>query len=90
MLNLTNISNSSCDVMNITVSGYNGLNGEVNSLSEIYLPTGICLYASMWCTNDNYSLSSDVDSIKELPMNLEISQDQRLIVTVNVRIVDCS
>ena len=84
MLNL-NISNLFCDVMNITISGYNGLNGEANSLSEIYLPTGICLYSSMWCISDYYLLSTDVDSITELPVNLEISQDQQLHITVNVR-----
>ena len=41
VLLLTDITDSSCDQITITVSGYNGLNGEDESISGIYLPSGI-------------------------------------------------
>ena len=37
VLLLTNITDSPCDQITITVSGYNGLNGEDESISGIYL-----------------------------------------------------
>ena len=40
VLLLTDITDSPCTEINITVSGYNGLNGETDSLSGIYLPSG--------------------------------------------------
>ena len=40
VLLLTDITDSPCTEINITVSGYNGLNGETDSLSGIYLPGG--------------------------------------------------
>ena len=39
VLLLTDITNSSCDEISITVSGYNGLNGDNNTVSGIYLIT---------------------------------------------------
>ena len=39
VLLLTDITDSPCDQINITVSGYNGLNGE-DELISIYLPKG--------------------------------------------------
>ena len=41
VLLLTDITDSPCDQITITVSGYNGLNGEDESISGIYLPSGI-------------------------------------------------
>ena len=43
VLLLTDITDSPCDQITITVSGYNGLNGEEESISGIYLPSGISL-----------------------------------------------
>ena len=40
VLLLTDITDSSCDQITITVSGYNGLNGVDESMSGIYLPEG--------------------------------------------------
>ena len=40
VLQLSDITDSPCDEINITVSGYNGLDGEINSISGIYLPSG--------------------------------------------------
>ena len=37
----TDITDSPCDQITITVSGYNGLNGEDESISGIYLPLGM-------------------------------------------------
>ena len=45
VLLLTNITDSPCDQITITVSGYNGLNGEDESISGIYLPSGSHVYA---------------------------------------------
>ena len=42
VLLLTDITDSPCDQITITVSGYNGLNGENESISGIYLPS--CMY----------------------------------------------
>ena len=41
VLLLTDITDSPCDQITITVSGYNGLNGENESISGIYLPSGM-------------------------------------------------
>ena len=41
VLLLTDITDSPCDQITITVSGYNGLNGEDESISGIYLPSGM-------------------------------------------------
>ncbi len=38
---LIDITDSHCDQITITVSGYNGLNGEDEAISGIYLPSGI-------------------------------------------------
>ena len=40
VLLLTDITDSPCDQITITVSGYNGLNGEDESISGVYLPLG--------------------------------------------------
>ena len=40
VLLLTDITDSSCNEIIITVSGYNGLDGENNTISGIYRPTG--------------------------------------------------
>ena len=40
VLQLSDITNSPCNEINITVLGYNGLDGETNSLSRIYLASG--------------------------------------------------
>ena len=40
VLQLSDITDSPCNEINITVSGYNGLNGEANSISGRYLPLG--------------------------------------------------
>ena len=40
VLLLTDITDSPCDQITITVSGYNGLNGVDESISGIYLPAG--------------------------------------------------
>ena len=40
VLQLSDITDSPCNEINITVSGYNGLDGEINSISGIYLPSG--------------------------------------------------
>ena len=40
VLQLSDITDSPCNEINITVSGYNGLDGEINSISEICLPSG--------------------------------------------------
>ena len=45
VLLLTDITDSPCDHITITVSGYNGLNGEDESISGIYLPSGSHVYA---------------------------------------------
>ena len=45
VLLLTDITDSPCDQITITVSGYNGLNGEDESISGIYLPLGSHVYA---------------------------------------------
>ena len=41
VLLLTDITDSPCNQITITVSGYNGLNGENESISGIYLPSGM-------------------------------------------------
>ena len=41
VLLLSDITDSPCDQITITVSGYNGLNGENESISGIYLPSGM-------------------------------------------------
>ena len=38
---LHNITDSPCNEMNITVSGYNGLRGDSNTISGVYLPSGM-------------------------------------------------
>ena len=40
VLQLSDITDSSCNEINITVSGYNGLDGETNSVSRIYFTSG--------------------------------------------------
>ena len=40
VLQLSNITDSPCNEINITVSGYNGLDGEINSISGLYFPSG--------------------------------------------------
>ena len=40
VLQLSDITDSPCNEINITVSGYNGLDGKMNSLSRIYLASG--------------------------------------------------
>ena len=40
VLQLSDITDSPCNEINITVSGYNGLDGEINLISRIYLPSG--------------------------------------------------
>ena len=40
VLQLSDITDSPCNEIYITVSGYNGLDGEINSISGIYLPLG--------------------------------------------------
>ena len=40
VLQLSDITDSPCNEINITVSGYNGLDGETNSLLRIYLTSG--------------------------------------------------
>ena len=39
-LQLTDITDSSCNEIKVTVSGYNGLSGENQSLQKLYLPSG--------------------------------------------------
>ena len=39
-LQLNNITDSPCDEINTTVSGFNGLNGETTSIFGLYLPSG--------------------------------------------------
>ena len=34
----------SCNEINMTLTGYNGLNGEYETLSGLYLPSGECIY----------------------------------------------
>ena len=40
VLQLSDITDSPCNEINITVSGYNGLDGRINSISGLYLPLG--------------------------------------------------
>ena len=40
VIQLSDITDSPCYEINITVSGYNGLDGETNSLLRIYLTSG--------------------------------------------------
>ena len=40
VLLLSDITNSPCSEIRIAVSGYNGLNGETNSIPNMYLPSG--------------------------------------------------
>ena len=40
VLQLSDITDSPCNEINITVSGYNGLDGETRSIAGIYLPLG--------------------------------------------------
>ena len=37
---LTSVTDSPCDQISITVAGYNGLDGDTNTLPVVYLPTG--------------------------------------------------
>ena len=37
---LTSVTNSPCDQISITVAGYNGLDGDNNTLTGVYLPAG--------------------------------------------------
>ena len=39
-LQLNDITDSPCDEINATVSGFNGLNGETTSIFGLYLPSG--------------------------------------------------
>ncbi len=41
---LTSVTNSSCDQISITVTGYNGLDGDTSNTLEIYLPAGNNIY----------------------------------------------
>ena len=40
VLQLSDITDSPCNEVNLTVSGYNGLDGETSSLPRIYIPSG--------------------------------------------------
>ena len=40
VLQLSDITDSPCDEINITVSGYNGLDGEANIISGLYFKSG--------------------------------------------------
>ena len=40
---LHNITDSPCNEMNITVSGYNELRGDSSTISGVYLPSGISI-----------------------------------------------
>ena len=40
VIQLSDITDSPCNEININVSGYNGLDGEINSISGIYLASG--------------------------------------------------
>ena len=51
LLLLTDITDSPCDQITITVSGYNGLNGEDESISGIYLLSGTSFGVFMICYN---------------------------------------
>ena len=44
VLHLSNITDSPCDEISIKVSGYNGLDGKINSISGLYLPSGEPVY----------------------------------------------
>ena len=44
MLQLSDITDSPCNEINITVSGYNGLDGEINSISGLYFKSGNYVY----------------------------------------------
>ena len=56
VLLLTDITDSPCDQITITVSGYNGLNGEDESIPGIYLPKGRSSSSSKHSPNEEFNV----------------------------------
>ena len=80
VLLLTDITDSPCDQITITVSGYNGLNGEDESISGIYLPSG--MYNAIIVFPSPISTAPGVSVY--IPVSVSISNELQLSMIIHV------